>query len=120
MEIPVTRFDGFLRSIRLSELDEVARDALDFVCRQFFGRDIVNEEGVSSYAEVSRDLDLSKHFQAGGMEAPFAYRRFAGDAAMPRGRYYSVANDASGNDGGTLAAELCAYSDLTKAGPVWI
>lgn len=120
MDIPVTRFDGFLRSIRLADLDSLSRDALDFVCRQFFGRDVANEEGVAANAAASRDLGLSKHFQDGGMETPFAYRRFAGDAAVPRGRYYSVANDAFGDDGGTLEAELGAYSDLSKAGPVWI
>jgi len=120
MNVPISRFQGFLRSIRLADLDELSRDTLDFVCTQFFGRDIVNEEGVASYAIARQDLRLDESIKDGGMETPYTYRRFAGDATLPRGRYYSVSNDEHGDDGGTLEAELSAYSDLKKAGPVWI
>jgi hypothetical protein len=61
--------------------------------------------------------------------------RFAGDDLLPRGRYYTIAADASGNDGGTGAAtaatcnthgrcgcarELRAYYNPLKAGIVQI
>lgn len=36
-------------------------------------------------------------------------RRFAGDKSLPRGRYYTIASDSSGNDSGTLYYELLAY-----------
>lgn len=45
-------------------------------------------------------------------------RRFAGDHTLPRGSYFSLAHDESGNDDGTLLAELYAYHDPDRAGPV--
>ncbi len=48
-------------------------------------------------------------------------RRYSGGdllADLPRGRYHTVANDPSGNDAGTLVAELSAYADPFRAGVV--
>jgi hypothetical protein len=120
MNLPVTPFNGFLRCIRLEALDERARDTIDFVCKHFFGRDIANQYGISANESAKRKLGLREHFKDGGNETPFAYRRFAGDAELSRGRYYTVANGEQGNDGGTLECELGAYSNLSTAGPVWI
>jgi len=45
-------------------------------------------------------------------------RRFAGDATLHRGCYYSVCNDKLGNDHGTLARELTAYMDPCMYGSI--
>lgn len=42
------------------------------------------------------------------------FRRYSGDVEFARGRYYTVCRNASGDDGGTLAAELMAYSDTRR------
>lgn len=43
-------------------------------------------------------------------------RRYAGDDTLPRGRYYSIANDLSGNDEYTLLSELLAYAKPDNLG----
>lgn len=118
--LPLSRFDGYLRCIRYAELDEVCRDTIDFVCSQFFGRDTVKVDGNASNEAVMRELGMDQRFKTGTHEAPFAFRRFAGDASLPRSRYFTVAKSPQGDDGGALEAELSAYSDLAKAGPVLI
>ena len=45
-------------------------------------------------------------------------RRFAGDATLPRSRYFTVCHTADGNDGGTLVNELTAYGQPLRSGPV--
>ena len=47
---------------------------------------------------------------------PWEPRRFAGDHALPRGRYYSLAHDEEGSDDDTLANELLAYGDGHEVG----
>lgn len=42
------------------------------------------------------------------------YRRYAGSRDLPGARYYSVCEDESGNDGGTLCFELMSYWDSTS------
>ena len=44
------------------------------------------------------------------------HRRFAGDESLPRRKYYAIANDPSGNDRGTLLAELHAYANVAASG----
>lgn len=47
-------------------------------------------------------------------------RRFAGDYTLPFGRYYTLARDETGDDGGTLVAELYAYYEPEAAGPILV
>ena len=47
------------------------------------------------------------------------FRRYSGDVEFSRGRYYTVCRNSNGDDGGTLAAELMAYS-ARKQMIVWI
>lgn len=45
-------------------------------------------------------------------------RRYAGDYSLPNGRYFTLARDENGWDGGTLVAEMLAYCDVERVGPI--
>jgi tetratricopeptide (TPR) repeat protein len=48
------------------------------------------------------------------------FRRYSGEGNLPRGRYFTVCADASGNDGQTLCRELFEYADRRIPGFVFV
>jgi hypothetical protein len=48
------------------------------------------------------------------------FRRYAGHSNLPRGRYFTVCKDASGDDGQTLCRELFEYVDRRIPGLVFV
>jgi len=93
---PLTTLDGWLKQLNPADLSEVARLAVNFAFPVFLGSHKLTRRVVSPDAE-SRE---------------YCRRRFSGDTheLFPRSRYYSVCQDASGEDNATLVAELNAYA----------
>ena len=116
---PLTQFDGYLRCIRQEDLenDPVSEEALRLSCPKFMGRDVADSAGLNALDETLKKVGLNTDVPT---EAPYNYRRYAGRANFPRGRYFSVSMDEWGNDGGTLGQELAAYTDMRSLGPVFV
>jgi hypothetical protein len=122
-DIPFTTFRGWLRCLRPAALDDLGRAVLKAAFPMFedlsveaaleqarrlraLGVAIPNEE---VYAKVEEALRL------GARVDTRRHRRYAGgDGQLPRGCYYSVCKDESGDDGGTLCRELF---EVTVHGP---
>jgi hypothetical protein len=113
---PFTAIDVHLKHIVFGDLAPAAQKAILLCFYRFFAEEKPNPD----YQGFKKRLDRSR--QAAGIstvqQAPFRYRRFAGDASLPRGCYYSLADSPSSNDNGTLLHELIAYCDHDKCGRV--
>lgn len=115
-DTPFTSIDVHLKHVVFSDLAEAAQKAILLCFYGFFAEEKPNPDYrgfAKRHARVMQTSGISSFRQA-----PFRYRRFAGDAALPRGCYYSLADSASGNDYGTLLHELIAYCDHDKCGRV--
>lgn len=70
------------------------------------------------------DNNFNKRFGHTGLESSrfdvYPPRRFAGDSAFERNRYFSVCKNNEGDDSGTLLRELKAYFDPEKHGLIEI
>jgi hypothetical protein len=55
-----------------------------------------------------------------GFLDPKRKRRYSGATTLPRGRYWTVCADDSGEDHGTLRAELGRYYEPEKVGPILV
>lgn len=110
-DIPFTRFEGWLKCMRPNDLDEIQATALKLTFGRFF------EEPQTSEAVVMADESFRG---TGPREQPFVFRRFAGGRDLPAGRYYTVCNDNSGDDGDSLQGELLSYVDPKISGPISI
>src|ERR1051325_10529652 len=86
--------------------------------------ELLNETGARAMKYAFPMFLTSEQFQSSALKANQIWpgdgqeRRFAGDQNLPRGRYYTVARDETGDDQGTLTDELEAYSDPARVGPV--
>ena len=114
-EFPYSTVSLYLKYIDFSELDPLQRAALEFGFGRFFAEELPNEIGQEFMTERMAALEWLG-FKNLGHEAPFRYRRFAGDATLPRGRYFSVSDSSVGDDHGTLIHELISYTDHQKCG----
>ena len=101
MHIPVRTFQGYVRSIRSDDLNEVGRKVLAQAFPRFFASR--SEEQMASEIAFARQHKLDALLLDG------TARRFAGEDSLPRSRYFSIA-DHHGSDRGTLLRELLAYS----------
>lgn len=110
-DVPFTRFEGWIKCMRPSDLDDHQILALKLTFGRFF------EEHQTSQSVVEADESFRG---PGPREQPFAFRRFAGGPDLPGGRYYAVCNDSSGDDGNSLRGELLSYVDPKISGPVSI
>lgn len=116
-DIPFTTFNGYLKYIRPNALTSEQRVAQSLAFQGFFIEPIQNPQDVEFYERDRLELDTQgiSHW----LQQPFTYRRYAGGTELPRGRYYSVCSDQTGNDHQTLASELTAYIDPNESGEVY-
>jgi hypothetical protein len=113
--IPFTTFFGSLKQLRLSAIEPIQARLFRETFPSFFS--------IIDPPENSKDLkrlveSASPKFQY--REATELPRRFAGEPALRRGCYYSVCRSGSGDDGGTLRNEVCAYRDPNISGRVYV
>jgi hypothetical protein len=113
---PFSTVDLHLKYIDFSKLDPLKRAALEFGFGRFFAEELPNDFARDFMTERHAALEQSGIRIETGAEAPFRYRRFAGDATLPRGRYFSVSDNPTGDDHGTLVHELISYTDHDKCG----
>lgn len=106
-----------LKYIDFSKLEPIQQASLEFGFGRFFAEEPPNDPAVEPSARSARRAALKQYgIESLGEEPPFRYRRFAGDASLPRGRYFSISDDIEGHDHGTLAHELISYTDHVKCG----
>jgi tetratricopeptide (TPR) repeat protein len=110
-DVPWSTFDGWLKSMRPGDFDEEQRRAFELTFAHFF-------EEQQTAPSVIEESQRSLGGLAVTFEQPFAFRRFAGGRNLPRSRYYSVCQDSTGDDGGTLRNELCSYVDVRVSGEI--
>jgi hypothetical protein len=109
IQLPCTRLEGWIKRIDSSSLSEMGRAALDFAFPRFLPSAAPSEDQRARARLVKSDEVM---FRLGQQ------RRFSGDDFFDPGRYYTLSVDQYGNDANTLCAELLAYSNLAKSGPV--
>lgn len=99
----LTTLRGSVKQIKTERLDSHSRELIDGCFPEFLGQQKVatwlKSAGVS-FSVTSKGTFPSSNGRL---------RRFAGDHSLPGGRYFSVCNDQSGADGGTLVWELMSY-----------
>jgi len=85
---PFSTVSLHLKYIDFSKLDPLKRAALEFGFGRFFTEELPND-----FAREFLTARYAAQEQSGirietSEEVPFRYRRFAGDATLPRGRYF--------------------------------
>ena len=110
---PFTRFDGWLKCLRPTDLSEAQKLALQASFARFYSEAVASPliKEATSYAFATDQAERPS-------EAPYRYRRFSGGQDLPAGRYYAVCQTQLGYDGGTLVAELSSYIDPAASGPL--
>lgn len=114
-DIPVAPATVILKSIRVDNLDPIQRAAIDFAFGLFFKEEQPNEFVKELHAARQSAFEQAG-IASGDSQAPFRYRRFAGGADLPRARYFTLSEDRTGNDHGTLLCEMLAYVDHERCG----
>ncbi len=104
----LSRFSGWLRSHRADENNLFGSAATALAFPGF-------DPPAWSEAAKARAVAASSGYTQQLFLQPAQQRRFGG-YDLARSSYYSLACDASGDDGGTLAAELRAYRDRNDDG----
>lgn len=125
--IPLRKFSGLLKRVRIDENESMAMLILDLAFPHFRNIDPSNEKLRRIYTYFYGKA------QAKRLTSKNPRRRFSGgqltSTVLPRGRYYSICNeDLSGdpnkapqlNDHGVIQHEMLAYADWRVAGPVMI
>jgi len=97
---PFSTVSLHLKYIDFSKLDPLKRATLEFGFGRFFTEELPND-----FAREFLTARYAAQEQSGirietSEEVPFRYRRFAGDATLPRGRYFSVSDSPVGDDHG--------------------
>jgi hypothetical protein len=121
MDIPVSRFTGYLKRMTLVGLPQLSQSVILDAYPGFWARDKNSEEAQRVIAKRLASLPGAESGRGHVWFNTRPNRRYSGGdllADLPRGRYHTVANDPSGNDAGTLVAELSAYADPFRAGVV--
>jgi len=96
-----------LKQLATGELSELDRAAIGFGFPLFLGRPQLMASLEGPVHQMLRDT-----FKDGSEGSPFCRRRFSGDssAPLPRGRYHAVCDPSTGDDSGTLVAEMMGYA----------
>jgi len=107
-----------LKQITPDDLAEEGKAAMD-ACFTGFTEPLSSDD---DYVRQGQELAARRFGTAGvPIESDLSTaRRFAGDRSLSRGRYFTLCEDSSGNDGGTLVRELGAYHNPQKSGLVTI
>jgi len=105
-DFPLCEFNGWLKQVNLDGLSEFARHALELV---FPHLTPPSRQDVDRSAQRLREEGEFDHV----IPVYVNKRRFAGDWTLGPRRYYTLAQGRSGNDYGTMLAELVAYYDIS-------
>lgn len=118
--IPFRTFNGYLKRIDVNRLSSKQKSLFSLAFSEFFSEEDYNVKAINQdrYKSTVKIWESDGNTRIVGNETPFKYRRFSGGAYLPRGRYYSVCKDGSGNDSQALAGELLAYYIPEKAGEI--
>lgn len=118
MTPPFTALHGFVKYMRPDDQDPISQQAMMYAFGEFFADEKANERGK---AEVMSMRASGSQIADGPLatESPYKYRRFAGGAWLPRGRYFTLAS-ADADDGFALECELRSYVDHERAGRIQI
>jgi hypothetical protein len=115
-DIPIQTKNLILKQINLDRLSTLGRAAMGHCFTGFSDRTNYDDADVNEFLEELRGLTGHENVAFD----PTPYRRFAGDGSLPRGTYFSVAVNRTGEDGGTLIRELRNYYKVLAAGIVQI
>src|SRR5262245_6338615 len=118
MTPPFSTLRGFAKYMRQDDQDVVAQQAMKYAFAEFFADEKPNAEGI---AELEKVLEQGTRITSSPVtpEVPYKYRRFAGGAMLPRGRYFALSTG-DGDDGFTLECELRSYVNHERAGKLLI
>jgi transposase-like protein len=108
IDVPFTSFDGWIKQIVPERAPPIAREAFEAAFPWFLDLAVPPEKMLASIPEEGKAWRFSGRRP----------RRFAGDDALPRSRYYTLCKDESGNDAGTLVCEIWAYSHIARTGEI--
>jgi hypothetical protein len=111
---PLTTFHGFLKRIDMTVLTDDQRLALSIAAPEFSTRLVFKHEldilRAHLYSGAARTFDEPTSLDR------YSARRYAGGDDLGRGRYYTLAKNADGDDDGTLTHELAAYRSVYWSG----
>ena len=110
MSAPLKTLEVFVKQVDRKTIDGVAECVLDRAFPSFWPGDPDSEEA-RKRAEAFRQQGVDYLFH--DVNSP---RRFAGCWSLPRGRYFSLCVDGTGDDDHTLVNELTAYLDPLRGG----
>jgi len=110
MQAPLCKFRGFLKQVDRQGVGHAASIILDTAFPGFWPGDPTSPESQArTRALKQQGVDHIFH----DVNPP---RRLSGCWSLPRGRYFSLCNDESGDDSHTLVNELNSYLDPSRAG----
>jgi hypothetical protein len=102
-----------LKQVNLSRLTPAGQDVMNHLFGGFVRHEMTAREQSEATNRMAKQWGMPPkkiHFDMN------FNRRYSGDNTLPRGRYYSIASDKSGNDNYTLLNELMAYSNPDMPG----
>jgi tetratricopeptide (TPR) repeat protein len=129
--VPRSRLDATLKRVDPAAIGPKARATLACAFPNFEGgidRKVERDKALrtfgidaaagSTYTDQKRAYAEKYGYGVRFVEQQF--RRYSGESNLPRGRYYTVCKDASGDDGQTLCRELFEYVDQRIPGFVFV
>lgn len=106
-EVPFTPFRSRVKCIRTQDWTELQTAAFKSAFPAFFATEKPNPRWVTQRDPFGT--------ATGSPETPYRYRRYSGGTTLPRNRYYSICEDATGADSQTLAREIMTYCERTSS-----
>jgi len=108
-EIPFSKQKLILKQVNLSKLTSAGKDVFKHLFGQFAYNDMTAKQRSTASKKMAEQWGLDPAKSKFNTDQKL-YGRYSGDDTLPRGRYFSLATDVSGNDNGTLLNELMAYA----------
>src|SRR5919108_5728701 len=110
MRAPLSNFSGLVKQVDRRTLGVAPNIILDKAFPMFWPTDANSEDHQAQERALRRQgVDYIFH----DVNPP---RRLSGCWSLPRGRYFSLCHDETGNDSNTLVNELNSYLDPVRAG----
>src|SRR5262245_1573253 len=112
--VPFERKTLFLKQVRVAELDEIEKLALDFFFPGYHEGSGFEENKLSEHSLLKPAKDAGFTVIRDKNQA----RRYAGDFSLPRSSYFTVCRNEKGDDRALLLRELKTYSRPHQSGYV--
>jgi hypothetical protein len=109
IDVPFSSFEGWTKQIVTDDLGALAEAAVARTFPWFFDLSIPPE---AMLARIDAQQAASRARRFTGQRL----RRFSGDNALPRSRYFTLSRDDVGHDQLTLVREMLAYSNMARTG----